>query len=876
MACRITEARRRACLCALVAAALACGAAPAREEAAPAAAAVFRAERPADALPSSGPYPVKVAVLGGEPVEGGLVRFELLAADGRRRGSGQRELAPGPGGEWSAGIPSQPAGTEIAYRFELRTAGGARLRHPGSAAASYRFRVLPLRLEPLAVPRSAEEGPLRFRVTGASAPQGFLVGRRTDGGEVRMPMRAVPEEDRSFLLESSLPALAPGQALDFHLEVRDRDREARWPEGAPELAVSVKRSLLAVSPVARGEGRILDVAPGEGATWLALDGGGVRQAAGGVWSVGRGLPSAIVRHVEADGPTGRVFAGTERGLVAIEMPAGAPVALPSTGREADPIVVSPLDGSLLFQLRSQAPLGEGAEASQWRFHRGRLQRWHPRGGPVEWTAGAFDRVDGCALFGGIGPDTSSGRALVLHRVCGEAEEVWRVAALPGALASARPLGVAALAREPGSGSLAVAVVAEAVQGGAPRRLHGLFRLDEERQALSPLGEAPFPAEITALAADERRGRLLVGTTGRGILAWQGRLSSWAADPRVARVTALEMDPARDALWTGTAQGLFRVGADGAVEPAGGTPPEPGLPPDALPMEVHPGGGRLLFSSHREGLAELARSPDGSWKVERRWLPGREIPEGSYGQAAYEAGGGIVAILRSRGLLRIGPREPALLGPAQGLAGPHVLHLLAARSGAVWVVLGTGPFDRGAERNLQVIEGGRVAASFALSDRRAGAVSDLLDMPERGTVWAATGMGVLELRRDGSSERLSQYATTALARHGKVLGAVGSTVERWNGERFEAVLFRVDHPRAAGGYVPGHPVDLAIDSAGRWVLLYSDGAVVLLDAGGGFLGLLDAEDGIPPTSRRLLAVPAAGQVLVGSSREGTVALDLPVR
>ncbi len=878
MACRITEVRRGVCLYAFVLAVLACGAGPGREEASASGATVFRSERPADVLPASGPYPVRVAVLGGAAIESGRVSFELLAADGRRRGSGQRELAPEPGGEWSAGIPGQPAGTEIAYHFEMRTAGGARLRHPARAAASYRFRVLPMRVEPLAVPRRVGEGPLRVRVSGASAPRGVLVGRRTGGGEVRVPMKVVPEKDGSFLLESSLPALERGQALDFYLEVRDRDREVRWPEGAPDFTVSIKRSLLKVSPVAWGEGRILDVAPGDGGAWLALDGGGVRQTAGEVWGMGRGrrgLPSAIVRHVEADAPSGRVFAGTDRGLVAIDVSTGTPVAFLPVGREADPVVVSPLDGSLLFQLRAQSPLGEGAEASQYRFQRGRLVPWHPRGGPVEWTAGAFDRVEGCALFGGLGSEAGSEagstRALLLHRICGEAEEVWRVPALPGALASARLLGVAALAREPGSGSLAVAVIAEVtevVQGGAPRRFYGLYRLDEERQTLAPLGEAPFPAEVTGLAADERKGQLLIGTTGQGVLAWrQGKLSSWAGDPRVARVTALEMDPARDALWVGTAQGLFRLGGDGAVESASGPPPEPGLPPDALPMEVHPGGGRLLFSSHREGLAELVRRPDGSWRVDRRWLPGREIPEGNYGQAAYGADGGILAILRSRGLLRIGKERP--------LAGPHVLQLLPVRSGAVWAVLGSTPFDQAVKHNVQVIEGDRVAASFALADRRAGAVSDMLEVPERGAVWAATGMGVLELRRDGSSVRISQYATAALARGGKAIGAVGSTVERWNGERFEAVLFRVDHPRVAGGYVPGHPVDLAIDSAGRWFLLYSNGVVVLLDAGGSFLGLLDAEDGIPSTSRRLIvvpeAVPEAGQVLVGSSREGTVAL-----
>jgi hypothetical protein len=549
------------------------------------------------------------------------------------------------------------------------------------------------------------------------------------------------------------------------------------------------------------------------------------------------------------------------------------------GWEADPMIVSPLDGSLRFQLRGEPPPGESGVPTQWLLHRGRLSRWHPTGGAVEWTAGAFDPVDGCFLFAGSAASARPGSALVVHRICGIAEESWRLAALPGALSAARLLGVAAVAREPGSGRVVLAVTAEENRQGAPRRLHGLLRLNEDDGTLEPLGQLPFPTEITALAADNLRGRLLVGTAGDGVLAWrQGRLAPFATDSRVAAVTALEDDPRRDSFTAATPQGLVRLGADGTVEQDLVFPPEPGLSLDALPMAVAPQGDRVLFSSHRAGLAELARRPGASWFLTRRWLAGDDIPGGSYGPAVYEAGGGIASILRSRGLVRIEKEGWTLLGTDAGLAAPDLLNLLALRSGALWVAVGASPFAPAGQADLQAIEGDRVTASYELGRARGGAIGDLLEMADRGTVWAATALGVLEVGRDGSPQRLSQYATTALARDPRTgaVGAVGSTIERWESGRFVPVLFRIDHPRAvAGGYAPGHPVGLAIDSAGRWVLLYSNGVIVLLDATGSFLGVLDAEDGIPPTSRRLLAVPAAREVLVGSGHEGTVSLADPL-
>ena len=63
------------------------------------------------------------------------------------------------------------------------------------------------------------------------------------------------------------------------------------------------------------------------------------------------------------------------------------------------------------------------------------------------------------------------------------------------------------------------------------------------------------------------------------------------------------------------------------------------------------------------------------------------------------------------------------------------------------------------------------------------------------------------------------------------------------------------------------MDLAITSAGEWYVLFAGGRVVILDRQGQYRGLLDGQDGVPSSARRLLLDPASGDLLVGSMREG---------
>jgi hypothetical protein len=134
--------------------------------------------------------------------------------------------------------------------------------------------------------------------------------------------------------------------------------------------------------------------------------------------------------------------------------------------------------------------------------------------------------------------------------------------------------------------------------------------------------------------------------------------------------------------------------------------------------------------------------------------------------------------------------------------------------------------------------------------------------------------VLELDASGGFTRRSHNRATALARDpvsGTVF-AVGATVERWNGSRFEPVWFRLQHPRRpAGSFALPPALDAAADARGRLHVLYPEGHLATLTGDGELLRLLDFEDGVPRTAQRLLYLRAADRLAVGSLREGLVLL-----
>jgi hypothetical protein len=146
---------------------------------------------------------------------------------------------------------------------------------------------------------------------------------------------------------------------------------------------------------------------------------------------------------------------------------------------------------------------------------------------------------------------------------------------------------------------------------------------------------------------------------------------------------------------------------------------------------------------------------------------------------------------------------------------------------------------------------------------------MLTWPD-GRVWVGTRIGVIEADPRGTRRRVSSERVDALYRNEarNVVGAVGATIQHWDGERLAPVMFAIQ-PRPARPL--GHPVDLVIDDGGRWVILYSGAHLVLLDSGRRFVATLDARSGVPPTVRRLTYLPRTDEVLIGSAREGVFSL-----
>jgi hypothetical protein len=280
----------------------------------------------------------------------------------------------------------------------------------------------------------------------------------------------------------------------------------------------------------------------------------------------------------------------------------------------------------------------------------------------------------------------------------------------------------------------------------------------------------------------------------------------------------------------------------------------GLPADALPVDADASRRAVLFASARSGLFELL--PDGT--VRRH---GVADPRASdvYLDGAY-ADGDVYASVQGRGVVRFAERRE-VVDPPEGPVAPA--RLLGRASGELLAWTPATPMSRARLRRMT-----RGGAFEALEGVELGTVGDWVEMPERGSVWAATRAGVVEIGRDGKRTMLHSASVTAIARSGQHVGVVGTGVARWNGASFEPVLFSIRDPRRPGqSHMPGAPVDLAIDTEGRWFILARGGTVVVLGPGGSYLMLLDSRDGIPASAARLLLDPATCDILLGSRRDG---------
>lgn len=876
----------------------------------------FSSWRHPDTVQSAEPYQVNVRQLGGQPATGGKLVYSVFGSDEALSSSGTSQLSSSPrSSEWTAAIPAQPAGSRITYYFEFSLSDGGMIRHPARAAAVYQFRVVAVRLMSVRLPartnrtaelrveaRSQPSGELIYRIAAGSGAGGEqripLSSERTDEGITRRPSRrgaqvgaprpagrasasrsAAEVSAPVWTMKAAIDDLRPGQAMDLWFRVRLGGdlfaRELIVPCEAPAAPYRIKASLRSVRLLPSEAAFVLQTASRQRERWMGFKGRGV-------WSNTRGslngIPSQTVRTILPDPASSRVFLGTERGVAVLE-PSGDPgvmVLPPLPPDQTGPGAISPLDSSVLMQLQ-HVEGGKENPPAMWQFRNQEWSEWRPETTPafLGMTFATFDGADGCWLLGGFSGLPGREQPAILTRCGDQLEQIVLTDFVAGEI-RATPIRVISVSRNPADGSLLAAVELRPANARTST-VNGVFRVDTSGTLVPLTPEtAGMSAEITSIGADWARCRVLIGTFGKGLFEVRGtaikQLYSGSLPPQI---TSIEAPPAGEIL-VGTSSGAFEVSADGStVSPLG--PRGAGIPEDALPSDLHSSGERVLLSSYSKGLVELQRDPNGNWTDSRRWRPGQELPEGLFGDAAYLPADGFVVIMRSKGLLRVNNGQTKLYGTEQGLKSADLLRLLVRNSGEVCVMSTPQPFGIESGAALQIIRDDRVLTVPATLDRDVATIGRWTEVPDRDSVFAATRAGVVEFRAEGKVNRLSVNSEASIAREPEtgIIGTVGTSVERWADGRFVPITFAIQHPRVQGPYYAGSPIDLVIDREGMWYILFSRGALVMLDKNGEFAGLVDTEDGIPPTAQRLLIHPASGDILVGSSQDG-VAVVSPLK
>ena len=802
---------------------------------------VVESVRPPDTTDTRGPYEIILRQVAGPPLMGASLMYRITGLESQSESKSALRWRS-EDAAWVGHIPPAPTGSLIDYHFVL-TAKGAEVRHPRRDGPVYQFAVVPAKL------LSVDTGDAISLSVEANAPPAAEASVRLirAAGAIEERVRPVECEKvavNRFSCVFAWPALSAGEAVEVSFRISASNGfRIRAPLNGSYYRRAASHK---VFPLASSVSPVLGTSGSDGDRWFALRGGGIwNESPRGLrrWTLSDGLPSNVARFILREPATGRMWAGTDRGVAAIEQfhSAGSFVAMGEPWR-AGPGAVSPLDGAVFFQL--QRP-GHDA-TSFWEVRNGELRQWRPpsRIGLRGLSSLSFDAMDGCWLMGAFvqGPDAPL--PAVIQR-CGDE---FLVTAIPNATR------IVAVARDPATGQMAAAIEvksAEAEPGFAVQLL---------TSNAQPLA---VPTEITGLVADWSNRRLLVATFGEGLQSLDGsELRPVGNGQLPVNITTLS-----PGLVVGSAGSAFVLGPRDRVQRVF-APASLNLPPDALPMDAGPDG-RVLFSSYSSGLIEM--QADGS-SVLRLWRRGRELPDGLFGDAAYKADGFPWAIVLSQGLWHATRDGSQSIGVANGLSSSELLRLLVLKSGDVWVAHAPSPSNLGTPpAGVQVWDGKRFSADIPINDRQAATVGRWFEVPERNSVFAATGIGVVEIT-GGGLRRLSGNATSTIARAGDVIGAAGATVEKWDGSRFTPVLFALRHPKWQISKVSaGAVVDMAIDNHGRWYLLFAEGVLAILDAAGQFEELLTVEDGVPPTARRVLAHPETGNVFVGSSTDGVVVI-----
>ncbi|MCI0724619.1 MAG: hypothetical protein L0338_37490 [Acidobacteria bacterium] len=808
---------------------------------------------------------------------------------------------------WAVDIPGQPVGSEITYYFAFSYPGGSQVKHPQRAPqVRYRFRVLPLVLKSASVPlRPPVRAAVRVVITvEATAPLKGSLYYRIGRGEfvAQLPLQIRAQSAMTQEAVANIPALPAGTVVDLYFEVSPQGgNPERIPHDAPARFYSYKVG----SPKVRsltGGGQVSALAASGHRVLVGLAGGGLievqpESAAPIRYTVANGLSSNDVRAVAVDPVRGISYVGSLNGVLAIRDRGDGfePIAWPVFQRETDPLwsqislkhagtlmIVSALDGSALLQLESTEEQFEEEERETALLllvaddEPKRLNLTNGETQAIGLTSGFFDEAEGCFLLGALAREADGEPWPAIVRLCGRQTEIFPVKSLPFS-ESAIPFLIEDIARTPGSGEVVVSVRYLVSRARARLQASGVFTFRDG--SLSPLSRdlvALTPA-VTVLLGDERRNRLLVGTDGQGLAIFEGGVVRHVNKTHglpSEQITALASVENDEGIWVGTRDGLAQLKGNQATTVYPQVFVTGPIQPDLVPLDQNEAGD-LLVGSATGGFAVLGEQGNRHGEIIRSFAVGREIPyQGLCGEAVFDPQRrAIFAVHLRQGLLRFDDNTVQLLTTRDGLKRTGIWHLLRhPKSGLLWLIYPPYPFRGPSGGGIQFYDGSSGGTFVPLPDQTVATIGDLLYVPERGTVFTAGAVGVLEFYENGRFERRSVNLVSGIDRNSRTgeIVVVGTAIERWDGRRFQPVLFRVNHPRLPAGKFYLRPArDIAIDTRGDWHVLFPGGYLLTMDAQGNVKRLLDYEDGVPRSSRKLLYHAASSSLAVGTESEGMI-------
>jgi len=650
---------------------------------------------------------------------------------------------------------------------------------------------------------------------------------------------------------------------------------------APRVAIE------RAGPAPRG---VVDIAVAGNVIWLATRGSGVFGVVDGSlrhhFDVARGLPSAAVSQIQ---PTERgLLVATDRGLVLVDVDKARYRCIGPRGKTflrgpiaSDIVRNMPGDGGPLAQLRSVDGMGLTGRVGPDEL-RPATEDELPAGVTM---AAAMDMRRRCLDIAGMQARTGHD-AIWLVRQC----EVPRPTLILRQRTPRGVIGIAAVARDPVGLAPVLAVVTQDGNQRSSRR-YALMTVTAQKRLVPYCrgAVAPFREELTAMATDHDRKRLVIALRGRGLQsvrcpARQG--NDFADLPALRDATALVIDAGR--VIVGTERGAFMLEDSVRLTPLLQTP-EGDIPLDAMVADAKTdpvsATDTVLLTSPNRGIAELTRTGS-TWSTSRPWWRPEGLGAGVAGAAVYGGPGAIYLVVHPQGLLRAQGSTVSWLALPPAAAGsapapqwlnnpessPRPLFVQLAPDGAGGAWLGMDAMPIGGKGRLWHLKADGSSSLLTVGDARAQPLGRVLPMPD-GTIRAATALGVMAVNEATGMHLVSSNGVQALFRSpgGPGFAAVGETVEWSADDGFEPVLFGMPADTGAQPAPIAHPVDVVIDKLGRWIILLSNGKLVLLDDSRHLVASLGVGNGVPGSARRLLLLPSTNEVLIGTRDEGVFVL-----